>query len=85
MLSLHSTQYCISFTNNDIEFLYITLFIAHGYLSNWTEWANCGASCGEMNTTRNRFCIPPGEGGDPCPDEPLTDTGPCNLDPCPGM
>ena len=51
----------------------------------WDEWSECTVSCGIGGIqTRTRFCIPPKNGGHPCPSLTDQDTQPCNIDRCPG-
>ena len=51
-------------------FPYITMFlpIAHGGLSEWSEWGACDSPCGFGRTTRTRQCNKPvpANGGDDC-------------------
>jgi hypothetical protein len=47
-------------------------------LSDWDDWKPCSRTCGVASKTRKRIPI---KKGDFCP--PLTETEPCNNDPCP--
>ena len=71
------------------------LFLLHKYVigpetvnwawGDWDEWSECTISCGIGGIqTRTRFCIPPKNGGHPCPSLTDQDTQPCNIDRCPG-
>jgi len=51
-------------------------------LSDWCEFGQCSKTCGGGTQTRTRTVITqPQYGGKAC--LPLTDTAPCNTDPCP--
>jgi hypothetical protein len=50
-------------------------------VSNWSEWSLCSVECGGGIQTRTRTVMTePQYGGTPCP--PLTETQPCNEQPC---
>ena len=60
-----------------------------GYWMNWSEWTSCTVTCGVGGTkTRSRSCVPPSDGGLPCPSHELniqrvdcivTEDCPCKL------
>ena len=56
----------------------------HGVWKPWMEWSECTVSCGGGNKTRDRSCLEPLYGGDPCED-PTSELAHCADDPCPGM
>ncbi|XP_038056242.1 SCO-spondin-like [Patiria miniata] len=48
----------------------------------WSDWHACPVSCGGSTQTRNRTCIGPFYGGQPCVGVTSEERG-CNPDPCP--
>ncbi|XP_033105528.1 hemicentin-1-like isoform X2 [Anneissia japonica] len=52
-----------------------------GHWLEWDEWSECSATCGEGTMQRQRRCLPPINGGEPCEGRPFeVDT--CSLGPC---
>ena len=51
----------------------------------WGEFGECEGKCGEMGEKiRHRPCIPPSNGGYPCPAEVDSELEACEMAPCPG-
>ena len=51
----------------------------------WGEFGECEGKCGEMGERiRHRTCIPPTNGGYPCPAEVDSESEVCEMAPCQG-
>ena len=58
------------------------LVIVDGVWNPWTEWTSCTTICGYGTTHRNRTCVEPQYGGEPCGGE-YAEIKDCNTQPCP--
>jgi hypothetical protein len=47
------------------------------------DWGPCDKPCGGGKQTKQRFCIPPSNGGKPCKGQPMLERL-CATQPCPG-
>lgn len=47
------------------------------------DWGPCDKPCGGGKQTKQRFCIPPANGGKPCKGQPMLERL-CSTQPCPG-
>ncbi len=55
-----------------------------GYMILLQDWSPCSVKCGGGTSTQQWICVPPQEGGRPCPGDSLL-TRKCNKHPCPGV
>ncbi|XP_013395220.1 A disintegrin and metalloproteinase with thrombospondin motifs adt-1-like, partial [Lingula anatina] len=53
-----------------------------GFLTQWSEWRECNATCGGGSQERNRTCVEPQYGGQSCHNE-LREYRSCNEQQCP--
>ena len=51
--------------------------------SEWNDWSSCSADCGPSVKSRTKFCVPPENGGTPCPQKFLSETSKCLTPECP--
>ena len=61
-------------------------FLVDGGVSTWGEWSTCTLTCGGGSRERSRTCTNPAPefGGADCTDA-LSESEPCNSDPCPSL
>ena len=57
--------------------------LVDGVFGEWTEWSDCTKMCGGGDMYRNRTCIGPWFGGQPC-DGQRNQNSTCNEHDCPG-
>lgn len=57
--------------------------ITDGYWIIIQDWTDCNLKCGGGNSTLQRMCVPPKQGGKPCEGEAIL-VRPCNVFPCEG-
>ena len=55
----------------------------NGYWRHWSDWGECSLSCGNGTQLRERECVTPRHGGDPC-EGPAEQEQLCNTFHCPG-
>ncbi|XP_067942786.1 uncharacterized protein [Watersipora subatra] len=75
----HGGKPCEEFTLVESQACETVDCTVDGRLSDWTDWSDCSVTCGDGQQERTRTCVPPQNGGEPCPSEPLSESQPCTV------